>query len=107
MILPGMKRETMGPKIQKMHAAAEMVFPPVAGYGPVRFAIGTAFYPDDADTSKLLLAIAEGRNEMRIGGSTESLLALHAHNRSEMESEVAEEFSSAPGNAQPVHEGPR
>ena len=50
-----------------------------------KFEAGWALYPDDADTAKLLLAIAEGRREMRTGSATDNLLALLAHNRREPE----------------------
>lgn len=89
LILPGMKRETLTHKIEKLHAALLGIFPQFNENQTVRFGIGWALYPDDADTSKLLLAIAEGRNEMRTGSSAETLLALHAHNRNETESESA------------------
>jgi len=86
MVLPGMKRETLGQKIEKLHAAALTSFPQLNEDGTIRFAIGWALYPDDADTSKLLLAVAEGRKEMRAGSATENLLALHSHNQKETES---------------------
>jgi diguanylate cyclase (GGDEF)-like protein/putative nucleotidyltransferase with HDIG domain len=85
MILPGMKRATLGDKIEKLHTAAARSFSQMMERGTIRFEIGWALYPDDADTGKLLLAIAEGRKEMRTGSATESLLALHEHNRSETE----------------------
>jgi hypothetical protein len=59
--------------------------------GTIHLEVGWALYPDDADTSKLLLAVAEGRSEMRTGGSTENLLAMHAHNRRETESPATAE----------------
>jgi diguanylate cyclase (GGDEF)-like protein/putative nucleotidyltransferase with HDIG domain len=85
MILPGMKRETIGFKIETLYSTVSKTFPQWIENGTVRFALGTALYPDDADTSKLLLAVAEGRNEKRASGPAESLLALHAHNRAEVE----------------------
>jgi diguanylate cyclase (GGDEF)-like protein/putative nucleotidyltransferase with HDIG domain len=86
MILPGMKSEALGHKIEKLHGAVLKMFPQLIKNGTIRFGVGWALYPDDADESKLLLAIAEGRNEMHTGGSTETLLAMHAHNRKETES---------------------
>jgi len=86
MILPGMKRETLGHKIETLQATVLSSFPQWIETGKIRFSMGAAFYPDDADTSNLLLAIAHGRNEMRGGGATENLLALHAQNRKETES---------------------
>ena len=91
MILPGMKRENLGDKIEKVHSAVLNTFPQLIGDGTIRFGVGGARYPDDADTSKALLAIAEGRNEMRMGSSTENLLAMHAHNRKETDSPATKE----------------
>jgi diguanylate cyclase (GGDEF)-like protein/putative nucleotidyltransferase with HDIG domain len=96
MILPGMKQKTIGHKIETLHAAVLGTFPKFIKNGTIRFAVGAALYPDDADTSKLLLAIAEGRHRRRVNDSTESLLALQAHNREETES-----------SPQPTHEGRR
>jgi diguanylate cyclase (GGDEF)-like protein/putative nucleotidyltransferase with HDIG domain len=91
MILPGMKREALGRKIEKLHPAALSMFPQLIKNGTIHLEVGWALYPDDADTSKLLLAVAEGRSEMRTGGSTENLLAMHAHNRRETESPATAE----------------
>jgi putative nucleotidyltransferase with HDIG domain len=91
MILPGMKGETLGDKIDSLHGSASTSFRQRMEHGTIRFDVGWALYPDDADTAKLLLAVAEGRKEMRTGSSTESLLALHAHNRRETESPPVEE----------------
>jgi diguanylate cyclase (GGDEF)-like protein/putative nucleotidyltransferase with HDIG domain len=91
LILPGMKRETLSHKIEKLHTAVLSIFPQLIKNETIRFGVGWALYPDDADTSKLLLAIAEGRNEMRTGSSTENLLALHVHNRQETQSPVTAE----------------
>jgi len=92
MILPGMKRETLGHKIEKLHGAVAGVFPQLIENGAICFGAGGAIYPDDADTSKLLLAIAEGRNEMR------NILALNAHNRQETESQIGFEPSGTARN---------
>ncbi|HEV8040752.1 MAG TPA: HD domain-containing phosphohydrolase [Bryobacteraceae bacterium] len=86
MILPGMKRENLGDKVEKVHSAVLTSFALSITDGTIRFGTGCARYPDDADTSKPLLAIAEGRNEIRTGTSTENLLAMHAHNRKPTES---------------------
>jgi diguanylate cyclase (GGDEF)-like protein/putative nucleotidyltransferase with HDIG domain len=83
LILPGMKHETLAPKIEKIQEMVSKIFPHSQDNVAVRLALGWALYPDDADTGKLLMAVAEGRKEMRVNGSTESLLALHAQNRSE------------------------
>jgi diguanylate cyclase (GGDEF)-like protein/putative nucleotidyltransferase with HDIG domain len=91
MVLPGMKQETLSNKIEKLHAAVSSHFPQLIQNGTVRFGVGWALYPDDADTSKLLLAIAEGRNEMRTNSSAENLLAMHARNRNETETSATEE----------------
>ncbi len=93
MVLPGMKRATLGSKIEKLHASILSLFPEPIQSGTIRFGVGWALYPDDADTSKLLLAIAEGRNEMRTGSSTENLLAMQAHNRKEVELPATAETS--------------
>jgi diguanylate cyclase (GGDEF)-like protein len=91
MILPGMKREALGRKIEKLHSALSSIFAPLISDGTIRFGVGWALYPDDADTSKLLLAVAEGRNEIPNGSSPENLLALDARHRKETESpEIAE-----------------
>jgi hypothetical protein len=86
-----MKGETLGDKIESLHGSASSSFRQRMEHGTIRFDVGWALYPDDADTAKLLLAVAEGRKEMRTGSSTESLLALHAHNRRETESPPVEE----------------
>jgi diguanylate cyclase (GGDEF)-like protein len=85
MILPGIKRGALSNKIETLHTAALTIFSKLIERGTIGFGIGWALYPDDADTSKLLLAIADGRKEMRTGSATENLLALHAHNRKETE----------------------
>jgi diguanylate cyclase (GGDEF)-like protein/putative nucleotidyltransferase with HDIG domain len=85
LILPGMKREAVGPKIEKLSGSLKSLFPRLTKDGSVHLEIGSAFYPDDADTSKMLLTIAKGRNEMHSGGPEESLLALNEHNRREVE----------------------
>lgn len=84
MILPGMKRETLRHKLEKLHIAINSLFPQLAETGRIHFGAGWALYPDDADTTKLLLAVAEGRNEMKTGTPTESLLALHSRSAHEM-----------------------
>ena len=89
-----MKGEALGDKIEKLQTAALRSFPQMMEHGRIRFEIGWALYPDDADTAKLLLAIAQGRKEMRTGNVTENLLALHAHNRRETEISPIEEVRS-------------
>jgi diguanylate cyclase (GGDEF)-like protein len=91
MILPGMKRETLGYKINKLHTSVVASFSQLINNGTIRFGVGWSLYPDDADTSKMLVAVAEGRNEMPTGSATENLLALDAHNRKEAESPVTAE----------------
>ncbi len=85
MVLPGMKGDALGDKIESLHGAAWSAFRRMMEHGTIRFEIGWALYPDDADTAKLLLAIAEGRKQARAGSAAENLLALHAHNRRETE----------------------
>ena len=99
LILAGMKRENLGDKIEKVHTAVMNTFPQLIENGTIRFGVGWAGYPDDADTSKALLAIAEGRNEMRMGSSTENLLAMHAHNCKETESPATAETQFEPSSA--------
>ncbi len=91
LIMPGMKRETIGPKIAKLQETVSRIFPHSADNEAIRFALGSALYPDDADTSKLLMAVAEGRKAMQVGGSPESLLALHAQNRVEVATQSSDE----------------
>ncbi len=91
MILPGMRRGTLGHKITKLHRSVMNIFSELIDNGTIRFGVGWALYPDDADSSKMLLAVAEGRIEMPTGSSTENLLALNAHNRKETESPVTTE----------------
>ena len=97
LILPGMKREAIRSKIEKLNGPLRSVFPRLMKNGSVHLEIGSAFYPDDADTSKMLLTIAEGRNEMH-SGLEESLLALNEHNRREGE-EAARHVEPATGLA--------
>jgi diguanylate cyclase (GGDEF)-like protein/putative nucleotidyltransferase with HDIG domain len=99
LILAGMKRENLGDKIEKVHTAVMNTFPQLIENGMIRFGVGWAGYPDDADTSKALLAIAEGRNEMRMGSSTENLLAMHGHNCKETESPATAETQFEPSSA--------
>jgi diguanylate cyclase (GGDEF)-like protein/putative nucleotidyltransferase with HDIG domain len=99
LILAGMKRENLGDKIEKVHTAVMNTFPQLIENGMIRFRVGWAGYPDDADTSKALLAIAEGRNEMRMGSSTENLLAMHGHNCKETESPATAETQFEPSSA--------
>jgi diguanylate cyclase (GGDEF)-like protein/putative nucleotidyltransferase with HDIG domain len=93
-IYPGMKRDALGHKVEKLNAAAFSVFPQMIENGSIRFGIGWAHYPEDAATSKLLLAIAEGRSEIQANSLTENLLALHAQNRKQTEAPPAEEAQS-------------
>jgi hypothetical protein len=58
--------------------------------------VGAALYPDDSDTVKLLLAIAEGRKDHRVTGATESLLALNAHHHKETGSPEAADSPTSP-----------
>jgi putative nucleotidyltransferase with HDIG domain/diguanylate cyclase (GGDEF)-like protein len=90
LILPGMKGKAVGLKIETLRETVSATFPQSIDNGAIRFAVGTSLYPNDADTAKLLLAIAEGRNGRTVGNSTESLLALEAHNR-ETQSAVPEQ----------------
>jgi diguanylate cyclase (GGDEF)-like protein/putative nucleotidyltransferase with HDIG domain len=99
LILAGMKRENLGDKIEKVHTGVMNTFPQLIENGMIRFGVGWAGYPDDADTSKALLAIAEGRNEMRMGSSTENLLAMHGHNCKETESPATAETQFEPSSA--------
>jgi putative nucleotidyltransferase with HDIG domain/diguanylate cyclase (GGDEF)-like protein len=81
MILPGMKHKPLAFKIERLYAAAAGIFPGLLENGTIRFEVGWAHYPEDAVTSKLLMAIAEGRRDRQTGSLSENLLALHAHHR--------------------------
>jgi diguanylate cyclase (GGDEF)-like protein/putative nucleotidyltransferase with HDIG domain len=85
LILPGMKRVDINYKLEMVQANALSTFQQLLSDGTIGFAIGEAYYPDDADTAKLLMAIAEGRKAARTIDVSASLTALHAHNRKEQE----------------------
>ena len=80
-IFPGMKIEALGEKIEALEASLLRELPRKAYKIPALFRFGWALYPDDAATSKLLMAIAEGRAELQSSSAAENLLALHAQNR--------------------------
>jgi diguanylate cyclase (GGDEF)-like protein/putative nucleotidyltransferase with HDIG domain len=82
-VLPGMKRQDLGPRIERISSAVSTIFSQLIESRKISLGIGWATYPDDADTSRLLLVVAEGRNETGTTRSAEGLLALHAHNRGE------------------------
>ena len=89
-IFPGMKIEALAVKIEALQAEILSELPRQAVSGPSPFQFGWAIYPDDAATSKLLLAIAERRSEMQTGGVAENLLALHSQYRQELDPADAE-----------------
>ena len=89
LVFPGMRQSTLIHKIEKLRHDAAGIFPQLFSAGKVRFGVGWALYPDDADTSKLLMAIAEGRMEMQVDSSVQNLMALHAHNRKDSEPQPA------------------
>jgi len=101
-IFPGMKREDLGNKIEKLNAAASSVFSGMLASGTIRFGVGWANFPDDAAASKLLLTIAEGRSDMQKGSLTENLLALNVQNRQEAESPAVPEFRLGFGPTAPL-----
>lgn len=80
-IFPGMKRDTLIHKLEQLYAGVASQFPQAIDDGTVRVGVGWAVYPDDADTPKLLVAIAEGRHEMAGDDTIHNLLALDAHNQ--------------------------
>ncbi len=84
-IFPGMKIEALAAKIEALQAQILSELPSQTFSGPPLFQFGWAIYPDDAATSKLLLAIAERRSEMQTGGVAENLLALHSQYRQELD----------------------
>ena len=86
LILPGMKPTDVKYKIETVQVTAFNAFQQLMFDGTIGFAIGESFYPDDADTAKLLVAIAEGRKAAHAIDMTASLTALQAHNRKEAES---------------------
>jgi diguanylate cyclase (GGDEF)-like protein len=77
LILPGMTPQDMAVKASGLEAV-------VAGLaaashpGTVRLVCGAAFYPEDGDLPKLLLAIAERRAEQHLADLTASITALDA-----------------------------
>ncbi len=73
LILPGMKREDLGGKIAALQSILSEACP-----GAVHFNVGEALYPDDADSAKLLLEIAERRTGQHPATGTKSILALDA-----------------------------
>jgi diguanylate cyclase (GGDEF)-like protein/putative nucleotidyltransferase with HDIG domain len=78
-ILPGMRREDLGGKIATLNANMADACRRLGGCGTVHFNAGEALYPDDADSAKLLLEIAERRTEPHLTTETESILALGAN----------------------------
>jgi GGDEF domain-containing protein len=96
-IFPGMKIEALGEKIEALQAEILSQLPRRAALAPPLFHFGWAIYPDDAATSKLLLAIAERRSDMQTGGVAENLLALHSHYSQELDSPDA----AVPRTAEP------
>ena len=89
-IFPGMKIEALGEKIEALQAEILSQLPRRASLAPSLFHFGWAIYPDDAATSKLLLAIAERRSDMQTGGVADNLLALHSHYSQELDSPDAD-----------------
>lgn len=95
LILPGMKRDAIARKIEELLATVSGTFPQLFENGAIRFGVAAALYPDDADTAKLLLAIAEGRQEKDNSGSTKGLLALQTQHREETDSPLLSRLGSA------------
>jgi diguanylate cyclase (GGDEF)-like protein len=98
-IFPGMKAEPLGEKIDALEAGLSRELPRRNDHAPTHFRFGWALYPDDAATTKLLMAIAERRSEMQAGSATENLLALHAQNRKAVPPEQPEPSTLTPRKA--------
>ena len=84
-VLPGMRQRTLMHKIEKLRSDVSSAFPQLLSSGAMPLEIGWALYPDDADTSKLIMAVADGRRKMRADSSIRSLVALDAHNSADPE----------------------
>lgn len=89
LILPGMKADTLNRKIGDLRGLASQIFPDLIQSCAIRVEIGWALYPDDADTARLLMAVAEGRSRLRTHSPTEDLLALQASHAPQEAPEIA------------------
>jgi diguanylate cyclase (GGDEF)-like protein/putative nucleotidyltransferase with HDIG domain len=58
-VLPGMRRETLGAKVARLGEVAAQTDP--SHRDKISFCIGEAFYPDDGDSARHLLAVAKRR----------------------------------------------
>lgn len=77
LVLPGMRRRDVVSKVARLDAiVAEAAQPGSDHRRMVRFIFGEAFYPDDADGAKPLLAIAVRRLEQHPSETTEGIIAL-------------------------------
>jgi len=85
LILPGMRREDLTGKIAKLTAIVAAAERQVSNEAMINFKVGEALYPNDADTGKLLLTIAERRTEQHLTTQTESILALNSRASAENE----------------------
>jgi diguanylate cyclase (GGDEF)-like protein len=70
LVLPGMKRESLGAKLQRLSEIAAQADP--IGRDSITLNYGMAFYPDDGDSSKTLVGLAQHR-KVRVP----ALVALH------------------------------
>lgn len=70
-VLPGMRRESLGVKTARLGEIASQADP--SGLTPISLNIGMAFYPDDGDSSRTLLAVAQHRKSQPRGRVEESV----------------------------------
>ncbi|MBI4874098.1 MAG: HD domain-containing protein [Acidobacteria bacterium] len=92
LVLPGMRPDHLGGKTLALDAAVATAAVRAGNPGLACLAVGAAFYPDDADSAKSLLAIAERRAEQHLTRQAEDLLALEAQTGSrEAEKQLAGE----------------
>jgi diguanylate cyclase (GGDEF)-like protein/putative nucleotidyltransferase with HDIG domain len=62
-VLPGMKRDALGAKVARLGEVAEEAHS--SHRNTIAFCIGQAFYPDDGDSARLLLAVAKRRTSQQ------------------------------------------
>jgi diguanylate cyclase (GGDEF)-like protein len=84
LILPGMGREESITKASSLEAIVTSAAIRSGADGLVSLALGAAFYPDDADTAKSLLEIAERRTRQYMNRQISELehLAARTHSQS-------------------------
>lgn len=78
LILPGMSSRDLLGKTATLDDSIRQAAAQAGGAGMVQFTFSAAFYPDDGDSAKSLLAIANRRMEQKSHRTAESLHALQA-----------------------------